>query len=90
MRRIVSEPVPAPHMIGRRPITSEATVISSGLAREVAPSMVARRSSSTLPRRPSAAARSRDWFKKSSMMTPVSAVSPASARNPAPTATLRS
>ena len=45
MRRMVSEPVPIPHMIGNSPMTSDATVISNGLARAVAPSAIVRHKS---------------------------------------------
>ena len=67
-----------------------ATVISNGRARSVAPSTIARIRSCFVRSTPAASACSRAWSRKSSMITPVSAVRPASARKPAPTATLRS
>lgn len=42
MCRITSDPVPLPHMIGRRPAIITATVIAMGRSRSAAPSIIAR------------------------------------------------
>ena len=86
MRRITVAPVPCPQKIGSRPPTMAVTVMISGRTRREAPSATARRRAPT-SRRPSARAASQAWLRKSSMITPTSAATPARAMKPTPVAT---
>ena len=88
MRCITSEPVPVPHMIGNRPARITATVIALGRTRSTAPSRIAS-SRSSLEVVPAAMRSSQACFRYSSMMTPNSAATPASAMKPTAPATDR-
>ena len=56
MRRMTSEPVPDPHMIGNRPSMIVSTVISFGRRRSSAPSVMLSRTSASASARPLSAA----------------------------------
>ena len=87
MRRMTSEPVPLPNMIGSRPPMVAATVMMMGRTRSNAPSITACSISARLMRRPLASPRhaaSIAWFRYTSMMTPISTATPAK-RNEADT-----
>ncbi len=91
IRRITSEPVPPPSMIGSRPAMIAATVIMIGRTRNRAPSITACCTSPNVSDRPAACAsamrRRMAWFRYTSMTTPISTATPASAMKPTPTAT---
>ncbi len=88
IRFITSAPVPVLTMIGTSAMNVVSTVISFGRMRRAAPSTIASRRSAKSRIRPSAARRLCARVKYKSMITPVSASSPASAISPTQTATL--
>ena len=94
MRRMTSDPVPEPHMMGSRPTMIVITVISFGRNRNSAPSTIASRNSRRVGSRFSAAARSRrsahEYSSYMTITTPVSAATPASAMKPTTAAIERS
>ena len=81
MRCITSEPVPVPHMIGSRPARMTATVIALGRTRSTAPSRMASSRSASLVL-PWSARSCQAFLRYSSMITPNSADTPASAMKP--------
>jgi len=94
MRRMTSEPVPEPHMMGSSPTITVITVINFGRSRSSAPSTIASCSSCRVGSRFSAAARCRRSAQACSrymiITTPVSAATPASAMKPTAAAMDRS
>ncbi len=88
MRLMTSLPVPAPNRIGNRPATITATVIAFGRTRCTAPSRIASHSAAS-PLSPSRCCSAQAFFRYSSMITPNSAATPASAMKPTPVATDR-
>ena len=83
-------PAPELHMIGISPPTIANTVIIFGRTRSAAPAMMALRSDSSLCGSSDSRILRRAWCRYTSITTPVSAETPASAMNPTPTATLKS
>ncbi len=93
MRRMTSDPVPPPSMIGNNPPMMAATVMTLGRTRRSAPSTTASIKSCRVMLRPSpSACCSRRVYarsKNTSITTAVSAATPASAMNPMALATDR-
>ena len=63
MRRMISDPVPLPHMMGRSPATITATVIAIGRTRRAAPSMIACERSRSSLRRSGSDRAARAWLR---------------------------
>ena len=82
MRFITSDPADVEIMIGRRPPTAAAIVMSLGRTRRTAPCTSASSSSSIVPRRPSRRAFWQDRSRNTSMKTPISASRPSKAMVP--------
>ena len=87
MRFITLAPVPLLHRIGSRPSMVDATVIIFGRTRSTAPSMVTANRSRCVSGTPVRRRSSKAELRYTSMMTAVSAATPASARKPMVTAT---
>ena len=91
MRRMTSEPVPLPSMIGSNPAVIAATVIMIGRTRMSAPFLTAAARSNRQRSRCSFFALSFSvasaCFRYTSITTPISTATPASAMKPTPTAT---
>ena len=84
---MTSEPVPLPNRTGSRPASTTATVMALGLTRNTAPSRMAASRVSSHIGSPAARRRSSAFFRYTSITTPNSAATPASAMNPTAVAT---